>query len=311
MTDTQRPRILITEPIDPAGIAGFKEYAEVTLAFDADRAELLNLVGDYDALVVRVKHQIDREVIDRGTRLKVIAMNGIGLNHIDVNYASEKGIAVLNVPDASNDSVAELTIGLMLNLARHITPAFASVREGEWNKHAFIGHELHGKTLGIVALGKIGSRVARIAQAMGMQVIAYDPFLTPEAAAALKVELVSLQELLSRADVVSIHAPLTKETYHLIGARELAQMKKGAFLVNAGRGGIVDEEALYNALASGHLGGFAGDVMEVEPPGKNKLFDLPNVVVTPHIGGSTYEAQRRIGLRLVEEIKKIIAPSAA
>lgn len=310
MTESERPRVLITEPIDPAGVAGFQEYAEVKLAFDADRAELLNIVGDYDALVVRVKHKIDREVIERGARLKVIAMNGIGLNHIDVNCAKEKGIAVLNVPDASNDSVAELTIGLMLNLARRITPAFASVREGEWNKHAFIGHELRGKTLGIIALGKIGSRVAHIAQAMGLDVIAFDPFLTPEAAAALKVELVSLPELLRRADVVSIHAPLTKDTYHLLGAAELAQMKEGAFLVNAGRGGIVDEEALYAALTSGHLGGFAGDVMETEPPGKSKLFDLPNVVVTPHIGGNTYEAQRRIGLRLVEEIKKIIAPSA-
>lgn len=310
MTEMERPQVLVTEPIDPAGVAGFQEYAEVKLAFDADRAELLNIVGDYDALVVRVKHKIDREVIDRGARLKVIAMNGIGLNHIDVNYAKEKGIAVLNVPDASNDSVAELTIGLMLNLARRINPAFASVREGQWNKHAFIGHELKGKTLGIIALGKIGSRVAHIAQAMGMDVIAFDPFLTPQAAAALKVELVSLPDLLGRADVVSIHAPLTKDTYHLLGAEELAQMKEGAFLVNAGRGGIVDEEALYAAVASGHLGGFAGDVMETEPPGKNKLFGLPNVVVTPHIGGNTHEAQRRIGLRLAEEIKKIIVPGA-
>lgn len=307
MSGKERPRVLITEPIDPEAVAGFQEYAEVTLAFDADRKKLLELVGGYDALVVRVNHKIDREVIDHGARLKVIAMNGIGLNHIDVNYAREKGIAVLNVPDASNDSVAELTIGLMLNLARRITPGFASVRAGEWDKHAFVGHELRGKTLGIIALGKIGSRVAHIAQAMGMEVIAFDPYITPEAAGALNVALVELPELLARADVVSIHAPLTPGTYHLLGAKELQQMKKGAFLVNAGRGGIVDEEALYAALTSGHLGGFAGDVMENEPPGKSKLFDLPNVVVTPHIGGNTHEAQRRIGLRLVERIKELIA----
>ncbi|MGI6604931.1 MAG: hydroxyacid dehydrogenase [bacterium] len=307
MEEKRRPRILVTEPIDPAGIAGFEEYADVTLGFDADRERLLKLVADHDALVVRTKYQIDREFIDHGPRLKVIAMNGIGLNHIDVDYAKEKGIAVLNVPDASNDSVAELTIGLMLGLARRITPAFASVRNGEWIKGPFVGTELKDKTLGIIALGKIGSRVAHIAQAIGMKVIAFDPFVTPEAAARMNVTLVSLDGLIEQADVISIHAPLTKDTYHLLGAEQLAKMKKGSFIVNAGRGGIVDEDAVYEALTSGHLGGFACDVMETEPPGKNRLFDLPNVLVTPHIGGSTQEAQRRIGLRLAAQIKEIIA----
>lgn len=306
MAEVIRPRILVSEPIDPAGIEQFKTFAEVTLAFDADRDRLISILPEFDALVVRVKHKIDQEVIDAGKKLKVIAMNGIGLNHIDVSYARSKGIAVINVPDASNDSVAELTIGLMLNLARRITPAFASVRQGEWNKHAFIGYELTGKTLGIVALGKIGSRVAHIAQAIGMKVIAFDPFLTPEAAAAKNVILVELPELLEQADVISIHAPLTKDTYHMLGKDEIAKMKPGSFIVNAGRGGIVDEEALYEALKSGHLGGFAADVMQNEPPGKDKLFDLPNVLVTPHIGASTHEAQQRIGLRLAARIKELL-----
>ncbi len=300
-----RPRILITQPIDPAAIEGFKEYGDVTLAFDASRAEFLEMVEDYDALIVRVKFQIDKEVIDRGRNLKVIAMNGIGLNHIDVNYAKEKGIAVLNVPDASNDSVAELTIGLMLALARNIWSAYSQVKGGVWNQNANIGSELNGKTLGIIALGKIGSRVAKIAQALGMKVITFDPFITQEAAEAMNVKKVELDELLAASDVITIHAPLTKDTKHMLNKETFARMKKGVYLVNAGRGGIIDEDALYDALKSGHIGGFAADVLTVEPPGIHKIFEFPNVVVTPHIGGTTYEAQGRIGKKLVEDIKKI------
>lgn len=301
-----RPRILITEPIDETAIEGFRQYADVTLAFDADRRKVLEMLKDYDAMVVRVKFNIDREMIDAGINLKVIAMNGIGLNHIDVNYATLKGIAVLNVPDASVESVAELAIGLMIGLARKVAPAFESVRQGEWNKHAFVGTELCGKTLGIIALGKIGSRVARIAQAMGMNVVAYDPYVAPETAEKLGIKLLTLDELLSSADVISIHAPLTPNTYHLLNREALSKTKKGVLIINTGRGAVVDEEALYEALKNGHVGGFAADVMEVEPPGKHKLFELPNVLVTPHVGGSTSEAQRRIGMRLVEDIRRII-----
>ncbi|MGB9866795.1 MAG: Ldh family oxidoreductase [Bacillota bacterium] len=301
-----KPKVLITEPIDEAAIEGFKQYSDVTCAFDADRQEVIRMLKEYDAMVVRVKFNIDREMIDSGSRLRVIAMNGIGLNHIDVNYATLKGIAVLNVPDASIDSVAELAIGLMIALARKVVPAFESVRRGEWNKHAFVGTELAGKTLGIIALGKIGSRVAKVAQAMGMNVVAHDPYVCAEAAANLGVKLASLDELLSVADVISIHAPLTPSTFHLINREALSKAKRGVLIINTGRGAVVDEEALYEALKAGHVGGFAADVMEVEPPGKHKLFELPNVVVTPHVGGSTSEAQRRIGMRLVEDIGKVL-----
>ncbi len=298
-------KLIITEKIHEVGIDYLKKFAEVDCEFGITREELLEKLENYDAMIVRVGIQIDKEVIDRGKNLKAIGMAGIGLNHIDVEYAREKGIAVFNVPEGSNDSVAELTIALMLNIARKIYPAVKSVKvENQWDKHTFVGRQLKDKVLGIVALGKIGSRVARISQAFGMHVIAYDPFIDKTKAEELNVELVELDDLLSRADFVSIHAPLTKQTYHLIGQEQISRMKKGAFLINLGRGGVVDEESLYNALKEGHLAGAAVDVMEKEPPGKSQLFELENFVATPHIGAGTIEAQEYISKSIAEKVLK-------
>jgi len=298
-------KIIITEKIHEAGIDYLKKFAEVDCDFGIAREKLLEKIENYDAMIVRVGIRIDKEVIDRGKKLKAIGMAGIGLNHIDVEYAKQKGIAVFNVPEGSNDSVAELTIALMLNIARKIYPAIKSVKvENQWDKHAFVGRQLKDKVLGIVALGKIGSRVAKISQAFGMQVIAYDPFIDKTKAEEINVELVELDDLLSRADFVSIHAPLTNQTYHLIGQEQISKMKKGAFLINLGRGGVVDEESLYNALKAGHLAGAAVDVMEKEPPGKSKLFELENFIATPHIGAGTIEAQEYISKSIAEKILK-------
>ncbi|MDK2836485.1 MAG: D-3-phosphoglycerate dehydrogenase / 2-oxoglutarate reductase [Thermosediminibacterales bacterium] len=296
-------KVIITEKIHDAGIEILKKYADVDCKFGISREELLENVEKYDAMIVRVGIQIDKEIIDKGKNLKAIGMAGIGLNHIDVEYAKQKGIGVFNVPDGSNNSVAELTMALMLNIARKVNAAVNSVKfNNEWDKHAYVGRQLKGKVLGILALGKIGSRVAKFAQAFDMKVIAYDPFIDKARAEEINVELVELDELLQRADIVSIHTPLTKQTYHLIGDEQINKMKKGAFLLNLGRGGVVDEESLYKALKEGHLAGAAVDVMEQEPPGKSKLFELDNFIATPHIGAGTIEAQEYISKSIAEKI---------
>ncbi|MDI3534578.1 MAG: D-3-phosphoglycerate dehydrogenase / 2-oxoglutarate reductase [Thermosediminibacterales bacterium] len=296
-------KVIITEKIHDSGIEILKKYADVDCKFGISREELLENIEKYDAMIVRVGIQIDKEIIDKGKNLKAIGMAGIGLNHIDVEYAKQKGIGVFNVPDGSNNSVAELTMALMLNIARKVNAAVNSVKfNNEWDKHAYVGRQLKDKVLGILALGKIGSRVAKFAQAFDMKVIAYDPFIDKTKAEEINVELVELDELLQRADIVSIHTPLTKQTYHLIGDEQIKKMKKGAFLLNLGRGGVVDEESLYKALKEGHLAGAAVDVMEQEPPGKSKLFELDNFIATPHIGAGTIEAQEYISKSIAEKI---------
>ncbi len=296
-------RIIITERIHEQGIQLLQRKAQVDCCFDISREELLKCIGDYDAMIVRAATKIDQEIIEAGAKLKAIGMAGIGLNHIDVAYAKNKGIAVFNVPDGSNESVAELTMALLLNLVRKVNPAVNATRyKKEWNKHGYLGSQLHGKTMGILALGKIGSRVAKFAQAFGMKVIAYDPFLDQEIARAMDVELVELDGLLVQADVVSIHAPLTKDNYHLINGDKIRKMKPGSYLINLGRGGIVDEESLYQALVQGHLAGAAVDVMEQEPPGKSKLFELDNFMATPHIGAGTVEAQKNIAMKIANTV---------
>jgi len=296
-------KIIITEKIHDAGIKLLKKYADVDCRFDIFHQELLECLEDYDAMIVRAATKVDKEVIDRGKNLKAIGMAGIGLNHIDVNYAKEKGIGVFNVPDGSNDSVAELTMALILNIVRKVnTAAFSTKYKNEWDKHAYVGRQLKDKVLGIIALGKIGSKVAKFCQAFGMKVISFDPFLDKAKAEELNVELVEMDELLARADIISIHAPLTKQTYHLIGEEQIKKMKKGSYIINLGRGGIVDEESLYKALEQGHLAGAAVDVMEQEPPGKSKLFELDNFIATPHIGAGTVEAQQYIATSVAEKI---------
>lgn len=299
-------KCLITEKIDDKGINLLKENGfEVNLAYEKNREEIKKMIVDYDVLLVRAETQVDKELIDLGRNLKVIGMAGIGLNHIDVKYAESKGIKVLNVPDGSITSVAELTMALILATVRKLYNAVYYTKSGKWDKTGFTGNLLDGKTIGIISLGKIGFRVAELCQAFNMKVIAYDPYLEPKIAEKINVELLTLEEVLRQSDLISIHTPLTKETYHMIGEKEIELMKDGSFLFNLGRGGIVDERALYRALVSGKLKAAAVDVMENEPPSTEddyKLLQLDNFIATCHIGAGTVEAQSYISYSLAKQV---------
>lgn len=298
-------KVLVTEVINEKGIALLRENGfTVDLGYGKSREEIKAILGEYDVLLVRVGMQIDREIIDSGKNLKIIGMAGIGVNHIDVEHAESKGIKVLNVPDGSITSVAELALTLMLASVRKLYPAVSATKVGEWDRTGFQGRLLDGKTLGILSLGKIGFRVAEICQEFNMKVVAYDPYLDSAIAKKIDVELLTLEEVLSQADLVTIHTPLTEETYHMVGEKEINLMKDGSFLFNLGRGGIVDEKALYKALVSGKLAAAAADVMENEPPTEEdtKLIQLDNFMVTSHIGAGTVEAQAQISYSLAKQV---------
>jgi len=299
-------KVLVTDPVDEEFIKKVSDKAEVEVTLKLTREELLEKVKDVDALVVRSRTKVTREVIDSARRLKVIVRAGVGVDNIDVKAAFEKGVQVINTPKAPAVSVAELTIGFMLALARGIVRLNEATKNGTWLKGE-MGIELNGKVLGLIGLGSIGSEVARLAKAFGMKVQAYDPYVPPEHADRLSVKLVSLEELLRTSDFISIHVPLTPETKGLIGRDELNIVKNGAFLINTARGGVVDEAALYEALKNGKLAGAALDVFEREPPPPDHpLFKLDNVILTPHIGGSTDGAQLRIALTMAEDLLRVI-----
>jgi D-3-phosphoglycerate dehydrogenase / 2-oxoglutarate reductase len=295
-------RVLIAEPLADAGIELLRAHFEVDAHDALDRAELLARVADADALVVRSATQVDAEVLAAGRNLKVVARAGIGLDNVDVNAATRLGVMVVNAPQSNVISAAEHTVALILAQARNIPQADAALREGRWERSRFQGAELYGKTLGIVGLGRVGALVAQRLNAFGMRVIAYDPYVSRDRAAQMGVELASLVEVLTRADVVTVHLPKTPETTGLIGERELAAMRPGARLVNTARGGLVDETALAKAVESGHLGGAALDVFSEEPTTQSPLFQLDRVVVTPHLGASTAEAQDKAGVAIAEQL---------
>lgn len=267
-----------------------------------DRQALLDAIGDADALIVRSGTTVDVELLDRAKRLQVIGRAGVGLDNIDVDAATDRGVLVMNTPGANSTATAEHAWALLLALCRRVPAADASVRRGEWERKAFVGTQLQGKTLGVVGLGRVGRLVARRGRGFGMKVLAHDPFLSTEAAEELRVELVDLDALLSEADVVTLHAPLTDETRGLIGPERIDRMKPGALLVNAARGGLVDEAAVAKALESGRLGGAAFDVYESEPPEGSPLLGRDDVVLTPHLGASTVEAQRDVSVQVVEQV---------
>jgi D-3-phosphoglycerate dehydrogenase len=265
--------------------------------------ELKKEIEDADALIIRSGTKVTKEIIDHAKRLKVIGRAGTGLDNVDVAKATEKGIVVMNVPGGNTLSAAEHTFALILSLARRIPQANAAVKSGVWDRKKFMGVELNGKVLGVIGLGRIGSIVAERALCFKMKVLGYDPFVSPEVAKERGIELVSLDELLSKSDFVTIHTPLTKETYHLLNKERISKMKKGAYLINCARGGIVDENALYEALVSGHLAGAALDVFEKEPvPPDYPLLKLDNVVVTPHLGASTVEAQKVVAVEIAKQV---------
>lgn len=271
---------------------------EVDVRDDITPEELVQVLNGYDGMVVRSRTKVKKPLIDAAPNLKVIVRGGVGLDTIDVEHARSKGITVMNTPQASSASVAELAIGYMLALARAIVPATDSMRAGKWEKKKFEGVEIGGKVLGVVGIGNIGKEVAKRAQALGMTVLAYDPYVTN----ANGYELVTLDEVFARSDYITFHLPFTPETANMVGAEQFAQMKDGVRIINCARGGIIDEDALYEAITSGKVAGAALDVFATEPLEGHKLFSLPQVIGSPHVGAATKEAQGRIGVEVAEKI---------
>lgn len=297
-------RILVADPLSDAGLErlGSAVDAEVAAKAPIDRSAMLEVLPGCHALIVRSATKVDVEVIDKGRELRVVGRAGVGLDNVDVDHASRRGVLVMNTPGANATATAEHTWALLLALCRKIPAANANVQSGGWDRGRYIGTQLAGKTIGMVGLGRVGRLVAQRAHAFGMHVLAYDPYLAVDAAQELNVELVELDQLLSESDFVSVHAPLTSETRGLIGARELAHVKRGARLVNCARGELVDEAALANALESGRLAGAAIDVFASEPPVGSPLLGREDVVLTPHLGAATEEAQRDVSVQIVDQV---------
>ncbi|NCC33643.1 MAG: phosphoglycerate dehydrogenase, partial [Chloroflexia bacterium] len=296
-------RILVTEKIAAEGLDVLRRAGEVDVKLDLDKAALLAQVAEYDALVVRSATKVTADVIAAGKQLKVIGRAGTGVDNIDVEAATRNGIIVVNAPASNNVAVAELAIGLLISLARSIPQAHASLQSGKWERTKFVGWEVRGKTLGLVGLGRIGSEVAIRARALEMTILAYDPVVSLDRAEQIGVELVSMDDLLARSDVVSLHIPLVEGTRNLFDASRIARMKRGACLINASRGGIVDEAALIEALDSGQLTAAALDVFSQEPPAPDALVTHhPKIITVPHIGASTAEAQISAGSEVAEGV---------
>ena len=300
-------KILVTEMLSPEGQDLLAQCATVDVQLGLDEDALCRAVADYDALVVRSATHVTARVIEAGQRLQVIGRAGTGVDNIDVEAATRHGIMVVNAPTGNAIAVAEHTIALMMALARNVPQADRSMRAGRWDKKSFGGIEVRDKTLGIVGLGRAGSAVAKRAIGLEMAVIAFDPFVTQDYAGRLNVKLVPFDELLSRSDFISLHAPATEQNRDMIGARELQMMKPTARLVNCARGELVDEQALLQALDAGEIAGAALDVFASEPPQASPLLDHPHVIVTPHLGASTQEAQRNVALETAEQVVAVLS----
>lgn len=295
-------RLLVADAISEAGVAALAAGADTDVRTDILPGQLLADIVGYDALVVRSRTKVTPAVVAAGDRLKVVGRAGVGVDNIDLDACREHGVTVVNSPLAASIAVAELTLSLMLALARSVPRADMAMKQGNWIKKQLKGVELYGKTLGLVAVGRIGAAVAERAVAFGMRVLAFDPYLTPEQVRERHAEPAALDEVLQQSDYISIHSPLTAETRHMINASAFAQMKEGARLICAARGGVIDEDALLAALESGKVAGAALDVYETEPPGSAALVQHPNVVATPHVGAQTREAQDRAGEDIADEV---------
>ena len=296
-------RVLIADPIAPDGaeILGARGVeADTRIGLKED--ELIAAIGDYDGLIVRSETKVTPGVLTAAKKLQVVGRAGVGYDNIDIDAATGHGVIVVNAPSSNTISAAEHTLAMMLSVARHVPQAHSSLAGGEWNRREFLGTELRGKTLGIVGLGRIGSEVARRAAAFEMRILGYDPFVAEEHGRHLGAEIVTLPALFERSDIITLHTPMTDSTRRLIGEPELSQMKKGAILINCARGGLVDEDALRNAIEEDRIGGAALDVFITEPPEDSPLFQHPNVVVTPHLGASTEEAQSNVAREVAEQM---------
>jgi D-3-phosphoglycerate dehydrogenase / 2-oxoglutarate reductase len=302
-----RPRILIADPVAGEGIEMLRAVGEVDVRTGLPPADLLSIIGNYDALVVRSETKVTAPIIEAGTRLQVVGRAGVGVDNIDLEAATARGVIVVNAPQGNTIAAAEHTVALLMALARHVPQADASMRAGQWSRKQFVGTEIRGKVLGIVGLGKIGSEVARRAVAMEMRVIAHDPFVPEERARALGVESVDFERLVKQSDFITVHPPLTAATAGMIGREEIAMMKDGVRLINVARGGIIDEAALADAVQRGKVAGAAIDVFADEPPGESPILNDPRIIITPHLGASTAEAQERVALDVAEQIVDILS----
>lgn len=302
-----RPVVLIAEELSPATMAALGPDFEVKHVDGTDRTALLAAVADAAAILVRSATQVDAEVFAAATKLKVVARAGVGLDNVDVAAATQAGVMVVNAPTSNIVSAAELAVGLLIALARHIPAAHASLVAGEWKRSKFNGIEIADKTLGVIGFGRIGMLVAQRLSAFGVSILAYDPYVQPARAAQLGVRVVSLEELLRESDFITVHLPKTADTVNLIGEAEFEMMKDSALLINAARGGIVNEAALYEALKANKIAGAGLDVYAKEPCTDSPLFTLPNVVVTPHLGASTDEAQEKAGIAVARSVRLALA----
>jgi D-3-phosphoglycerate dehydrogenase len=305
------PRVLIADSLSPAALKIFQDRGvEADTKTGLKKEELLSIIDQYDGLAVRSATKADKDVIAAAKRLKVIGRAGIGVDNIDIPAATARGIVVMNTPFGNSITTAEHAVAMMFALARQLPAADISTQAGKWEKNRFMGVELYAKTLGIIGCGNIGSIVADRANGLRMKVIGYDPFLTPERAVEIGVEKVELEELLARADLITLHTPLTDKTRNVLSAAALAKTRKGVMIINCARGGLVDEAALRAALDSGHVGGAAFDVFTTEPAKENVLFGAPNFIATPHLGASTEEAQENVALQVAEQIADLLLTGA-
>ncbi|MBE7161158.1 MAG: phosphoglycerate dehydrogenase [Williamsia herbipolensis] len=307
MSTSGRPVVLIADKLAPSTVEALGDDVEVRWVDGPDRPALLAAVADADAILVRSATTVDAEVLAAAPTLKIVARAGVGLDNVDVPAATERGVMVVNAPTSNIHTAAEHAISLMFAAARQIPAADATLRNHEWKRSSFNGVEIFGKTIGVVGLGRIGQLVAARLAAFETQIIAYDPYVSPARAAQLGIELVSLDELLERADLFTVHLPKTPETLGMIGADQLARTKKGVIVVNAARGGLIDEAALADAIRSGQVRGAGLDVFATEPCTDSPLFELPEVVVTPHLGASTSEAQDRAGTDVAKSVRLALA----
>ncbi|MCK4262042.1 phosphoglycerate dehydrogenase, partial [bacterium] len=297
-------KVLVSDPLSEEGLEILKKEKdiEVKVATKLSTDELKKRIKDADALIVRSGTNVTTELIQAGSSLKVIGRAGVGVDNVDVEAATEKGVIVMNSPGANTISTAEHTVALLLSLSRNIPQAYLSLKQKKWERKKFMGVEVFNKTLGIVGLGRIGGEVAKRALAFGMRVVGYDPYIRSEAAMRAGVELVEIRDLLSRSDYITVHVPLTDETRHLIGKKEFEVMKEGVRIINCARGGIIDESALYEAIKKGKVAGAAFDVFEREPPVDNPLLEFDSVVASPHLGASTEEAQVGVAVDIAGQI---------
>lgn len=298
-----KPVVLIAEELSPATVDALGPDFEIRNVDGTDRPALLSALADANAILVRSATKVDAEAIAAAPKLQVIARAGVGLDNVDIKAATTAGVMVVNAPTSNIISAAELTIGHILSLARHIPVAHASLAGGQWKRSAYTGTELYEKTVGIIGLGRIGALITARLQAFGVEVIAYDPYITSARAQQLGVQTVSLDELLERSDFITIHMPKTPETVGMISTEQFAKMKSTAYIVNVARGGLIDEDALHDALVSGTIAGAGLDVFVSEPPKESPLVALPNVVVTPHLGASTDEAQEKAGVSVAKSVR--------